>query len=92
MAVVAEADVTGGVFRGDRTRQSAVQARVLRQRALKRVRTAGTNRSRRSRTGSCASDFPRSRGPLEQGASAPTLRLVILADLVYVLLVAALRC
>jgi len=64
-------------------------ARVLRAARLKRVRTAGTIGLVILGPVLALLTFL-VLGPLEQGASAPTLRLVILADLVYVLLVAAL--
>ena len=64
-------------------------ARVLRAARLKRVRTAGTIGLVVLGPVLALLTFL-VLGPLEQGASAPTLRLVILADLVYVLLVAAL--
>ena len=89
MAVAATRGATGGVFRVTGRINKGFWQSVLRLARQKRLRTVGT-------IGLVvlgpvlALLTTLVLGPLEQGVWAPSLRLVILADLVYILLVAAL--
>lgn len=89
MAVAAQRGATGGVFRVTGRINKGFLQGVLRLARQKRLRTVGT-------IGLVVLGPVLALlttivlGPLEQGVWAPSLRLVILADLVYILLVAAL--